>query len=286
MSVVSPQYRVTVVIPTRNEARNLPECLRRLDGFAEIVIIDSRSTDATRDIAAAAGAKVVDFAWQPGRPKKRNWALLNYAFKTNWVLFLDADECLTERFKAALGAAVERTDVAGYWLHYAVHFMGRELRHGIPQKKLALMRTGVGLFEAIADAGWTDLDMEVHEHPVLDGPIGEILEPIEHREFRGLDHFRKKHDGYATWEAHRTLALEAGAGAPRLTIRQAFKYRHIEKWWFAPFYFLAAYVWKRGFLDGWAGFRYALEKARYFSTVREKIRRLRRASPESQAVAI
>src|SRR5262249_15528225 len=127
--------RVTVVIPTRNEAKNLPECLRQLEDFAEIVVIDSGSHDGTREIASGAGAKVIDFTWQPGGPKKRNWALLNYGFKTNWVLFLDADEILTDRFKAALRAAIERPEVAGYWLHYNVHFMGRELRHGMPQKK-------------------------------------------------------------------------------------------------------------------------------------------------------
>ena len=89
---------VTVVVPTRNEAGNLPVCLGRLGEFVHVVVVDSGSDDGTRAIALGAGVKLVDFAWDGGFPKKRNWLLRNFTFETDWVLFLDADEWLTAAF--------------------------------------------------------------------------------------------------------------------------------------------------------------------------------------------
>src|ERR1700675_742645 len=89
---------ITVVVPVKNEEKNLPACLAKLTSFTEILVVDSSSTDRTREIAEAAGAKVINFVWRGGFPKKRNWILLNYKFSTPWVLFLDADEHLTDAF--------------------------------------------------------------------------------------------------------------------------------------------------------------------------------------------
>src|SRR5579864_730469 len=66
---------VAVIIPTRNEAANLPRCLASLGRCAEVYVIDSNSTDATVDIARSFGAKVVQFDYRGGWPKKRQWAL-------------------------------------------------------------------------------------------------------------------------------------------------------------------------------------------------------------------
>ena len=92
---------VTVCIPARNEAKNLPACLASLGGkFHQVVVVDSQSSDATRGIAAAAGATVLEFRWDGKFPKKRNWALRNHQWETPWVLFLDADERVTPEFVA------------------------------------------------------------------------------------------------------------------------------------------------------------------------------------------
>ena len=94
-----PMLPVTVVIPVRNEERNLPGCLRALGkDFSEIVVVDSGSTDRTREIAEDGGAVVLDFNWDGKFPKKRNWALRHHEFQTPWVLFLDADEQVTPDF--------------------------------------------------------------------------------------------------------------------------------------------------------------------------------------------
>lgn len=263
---------VTVVIPVRNEERNLPLCLERLTPFAEIVVVDSRSTDRTREIATAAGAKVLDFDWDGRFPKKRNWVLANHAFSTPWVLFLDADEFVAESFVEALRKTLLATSHSGFWLNYHNYFLGRRLRHGIPQRKLALFRVGSGFYERIDEVRWSKLDMEVHEHPVLEGSIGMIHEAIEHRDYRGLEHFIDRHNAYSSWEAYRYLHLHADAERVRgFTRRQRLKYASLARWWFSPAYFAAAYVLNRGFLDGRPGFVYAVLKALYFFQVREKI---------------
>jgi len=263
---------ITVVVPVKNEEANLSECLAALDGFAEIVVVDSASTDRTVEIARAAGATLLEFRWAGGLPKKRNWVLQTFTFKTEWVLFLDADEKLTPAFKAAAAAAIAKTDYVGFWLRYRNHFTGRVLHYGVPQRKLALFRAGSGYYERIDDPGWSVLDMEVHEHPILDGPVGDIAEPIEHKDFRGLHHFIARHNEYSSWEAHRYIGvINDPLVWDRLTARQKLKYRSLRRWWYAPAYFIVTYVYKCGFLDGGPGFIHAMFKCVYFFEVRAKI---------------
>ena len=274
----SSAIALTVVIPVKNEALNLPACLASLSEVAHVIVVDSGSTDDTVAIAERAGAKVVAFHWQGGFPKKRNWVLETQTFETQWVLFLDADERLTPTFKDALFVVLQRPDVVGYWLNYHNHFMGRVLRHGVPQRKLALFRIGAGCYERIDDPGWSALDMEVHEHPILNGTVGEITAAIEHEDFRGLHHFIARHNEYSSWEARRFIALTADRDAwAKLTRRQRGKYANLARWWFAPAYFLFTYFLRGGFLDGGEGFIYAFFKAAYFLDVRLKITEMTRA---------
>ena len=165
---------VTVVIPVRNEEANLPRCLGRLADFEQVVVVDSGSTDRTRDIALEFGTRYVNFEWDGRFPKKRNWFMMNHQIPTEWILFLDADEFVGEDFKVALLAAITDRSFSGFWLSYTNYFMGRRLNFGLPQRKLALFRTGHGLFERIEEDHWSRLDMEVHEHPIIEGKVGAI----------------------------------------------------------------------------------------------------------------
>ena len=116
--------------------------------------------------------------------------------------------------------------------------------------------------------------MEVHEHPVLSGSEGELVARIDHHDFRSLEQYRKKHEEYAKWEAHRFTWLHAAGEAEwnPLTRRQLFKYKNLNRWWFGSFYFCVSYFFKRGFLDGRAGFYLAWLKRRYFHNIRAKIK--------------
>jgi glycosyltransferase involved in cell wall biosynthesis len=266
---------ITVVVPVKNEERNLGRCLGALTRFTEVIVVDSGSTDRTQQIAREAGAKLIEFHWDGRYPKKRNWVLINHTLANDWVLFLDADELVNDHFCDEVAAAIASGQHNGYWLNYTSYFLGRHLRHGVPQRKLALFRAGHGLYERIEEDSWTALDMEVHEHPIVEGPVGEIHAPVEHNDFRGIDAFVDRHRDYARWEARRFLLLKQQSGDSRaLTQRQRFKYRHLASWWYPLVYFLHSYVVRLGFLDGAAGFQYAFYKTWYFLTIRLTIREL------------
>lgn len=261
---------ISVVVPVKNEEVNLGRCLERLGRFAEVVVVDSASTDQTPEIARTHGARLIDFRWDGKYPKKRNWLLLNHKLSCEWVLFLDADELVDDTFCDAIDAAVRKGGYDGFWLNYTNHFLGRALHHGLSQRKLAMFRVGRGLYERIDEDAWSRLDMEVHEHPIVDGPVGEIAARIDHDDRRGLSKFIERHRDYALWEVRRVVLLRTGGAAQsqRLTGRQRFKYRHLHKWWYPWFYFIYTYVVRGGFLDGAAGFHYAFYKLWYFQTIR------------------
>lgn len=272
---------VTIVFPVKNEASNLARAIPLVRELGAVLVVDSGSTDKTVETSKGLGAEVVQFIWDGKFPKKRNWALRNYDFKTEWVLFLDADEFVTPEFIDEVKHSIEDTFHCGFWLNFENYFMGQKLRSGDPFRKLALFRVGAGEYEKIDEDSWSHLDMEVHEHPVLGGTIGEIKAPIEHNDFRGLKHYIAKHNEYSSWEAARYLRLSGCEGEKvekwqgeewqNLTDRQRKKYRNITKWWFAPAYFLATYFLKKGFFDGAVGFHFALMKAIYFYQIRLKI---------------
>jgi len=269
-----PGLPVSVCIPTRNEERNLAACIDSLRGaFTDVVVVDSGSTDHTREIATARGARVVVFQWNGSFPKKRNWALRTIEFAHPWILFLDADEHLTEAFITELGSVLPSTHHTGFWLSFTNYFLGRPLRHGDVFRKLALFRRTAGEYERFPEEWWSRLDMEVHEHPVLAGTVGEIHARIDHRDDRGLHHYLAKHNDYSSWEAHRHAWLRSAPPEAwdALTPRQRFKYRHLSKWWLAHAYFAITLFAKRGFLDGSAGWHFATLKKHYFQQIRLKI---------------
>ncbi|MER9969305.1 glycosyltransferase family 2 protein [Mesorhizobium sp. M0060] len=266
-------FPISVVVPVRNEERNLEDCLSRLGRFAEVVVVDSGSTDATVEIARSAGARVVEFVWNGQYPKKRNWVLMNQKLIAPWVLFLDADERISDDFCNELGRKISDPDTNGYWLNYSNFFLDKRLNFGVPQRKLALFRVGCGLYERIEEVNWSALDMEIHEHPIINGRVGTIDEKIEHNDFRGLENFLKRHLEYAKWEANRLLLLRRDglASATHLTKRQRTKYKYISRWWYPLAYFMFAYVIKLGVFDGRAGFEYSFYKAWYFQVIRSLI---------------
>ena len=271
---------VTVVVPVKNESINLRKCISLLNDLGPVVVVDSFSTDDTQQVAKAMGAELLNFNWNGKFPKKRNWTLRTYDFKTEWVLFLDADEFVTPAFIEEVNSSIKSTHHQGYWLNFSNYFMGKALRGGDSFRKLALFRVGAGEYEKIEEENWSHLDMEVHEHPVLKGTIGEINAPIKHNDFRSLKHYIAKHNEYSSWEANRYLRLQSddvvmsnGSSEEwmNLTNRQKMKYRNLAKWWFAPVYFIVSYFLKKGFLDGTVGFHFSLMKAIYFYKIRLKI---------------
>src|SRR5437588_3296199 len=155
---------VSVIVPVRNEALNLPRCLESLAGVGEIYVIDSQSTDDTVAIAQSRGAKVVQFHYEGGWPKKRQWALDTLPLAFDWILLLDADEVVTPELAHEIEQAIHDRKLDGYYLKLQMQFLGRELRHcGASFYKLSLFRRGKGHFERRIEQQDTSMcDMEVH----------------------------------------------------------------------------------------------------------------------------
>lgn len=262
---------LTVVVLIRNEEHNLPACLENLKAFTHVVLVDSGSTDRSLEIAKAAGREVVQFHWNGRFPKKRNWFLQNYAFKTPWVLFLDADERVTPDWIDEVDRRLPQAEgTDAYICYYNNWFLDNLLRYGDAMRKTVLLRIGSGGYERVDEENWTGLDMEIHEHLQVKGKMGVIRARLEHHDLRSFENYCKKHDAYAVWEAKRCLAAKGRFDS--LTFRQKLKYTLVGYWWFAPAYFLASYVFMLGFLDGRIGYLFATCKMRYFRNVRRNMR--------------
>ncbi|MCJ8210226.1 glycosyltransferase family 2 protein [Mucilaginibacter sp. RS28] len=270
-----PVLDLTIAIPVKNEEVNLKGCLQAIgEDFAKkIVLIDSGSTDGTKAIAAQFGIEVIDFKWDGKFPKKRNWYLRTHTPTTKWVLFLDADEYITPAFKNELREALKTDDFVGYWLNYTIYFMGKINRGGYPLKKLALFKVGAGEYERIDEEQWSKLDMEIHEHPILNGTLGLIKSKIDHRDFRGINHYVAKHSEYASWEASRYLKISQDDTIRNSwTWKQKLKYRLMRSVLIGPVYFLGSFFLLGGFRDGKRGLAFAILKMSYFNQIYCKIK--------------
>lgn len=270
---------ISVVIPVKNEELNLPICLANLSSFSEIVIVDSLSSDGTKEIAKKYNCKIIDFNWDGCFPKKRNWVLRNIDLKNEWVLFLDADEQVTQNFITEITKLLANTSKSGYWIYYDNYFMGKRLRFGDKMRKLALFNKNAGEYEKIDEKLWSNLDMEVHEHPVLNGSTGIIQSPLIHRDYKNLEKYIERHNSYSTWEAKRYLNIKNNS-SHNLTTRQRIKYGLLLLPFFPSFYFIASYFLKLGFLDGIEGYYIAKFKKHYFFQIQSKIKEFKRANIE------
>jgi glycosyltransferase involved in cell wall biosynthesis len=270
---------LTIAIPVRNEERNLKGCLEAIgtDLARRVVVLDSGSTDHTCAIARSHGAEAIDFQWNGRFPKKRNWFLRHHLPSTQWVFFLDADEYLTEAFKLELRSVLPATIHAGFNLNYSIHFLGRKLKGGYPLQKLALFKVGAGEYEQIDEDRWSDLDMEVHEHPMIQGSVGQIYSQIDHQDFRGVSHYVTKHNDYSSWEAARFLKLSADSSSRnRWSWKQKLKYWLLQTPLIGPVYFLGSFVFMGGWRDGRTGMSFAILKSAYFVQIACKIQELQK----------
>lgn len=253
---------LTIVIPVKNEELNLPECLEAIKDLANVVVVDSGSTDSTCKIAADYGREVVQFKWDGRFPKKRNWILRNYKFKTPWVMFLDADERPGDGFWKEVRARLPNSDCDAYIIFLDNWFMGRLLRHGDTARKTAILRIGAGEYERIEEQHWSQLDMEVHEHMVVKGKIGKIKTHIEHYDKRTLTSYIAKHNDYSSWGAYRHWAIR---DRRVLNFRQKLTNSLYSSPLLPFMYFFYCYVVRLGFLDGYPGFCFSVFKLGQFA---------------------
>ena len=262
------QVPISVLIPTRNEAENLPRCLQPISGWAdEIVIVDSQSTDGTIEIAEDYKAEVIQFHYSGGWPKKRQWALDNFKFRNEWILLLDADEILMDDIKSEIAQAIKTDKYDGYWLKFQLYFLGKQLKHGgFELWKLFLFRKGRGHYERRFEEQDEKMsDIEVHEHVIVDGTVGKLHSPIRHENWNSLYRYIEKHNEYSEWEAKVYQDGQDRDFKPSLFGNQAQRRRYLKQKFvklpgFPLLTFFYHYIFRLGFLDGKPGFIYCTLK--------------------------
>ena len=120
----TPVLPISVIVPVRNEARNLPRCLESLTKFAEVYVIDSQSTDDTVAIAEAHGAKVVQFHYPGGWPKKRQWAMDTLSFAATGFCCSTPTKSSRPNWSQKYAAQFKILDVDGYSIRLQMYFLG------------------------------------------------------------------------------------------------------------------------------------------------------------------
>ena len=271
---------ISVVILTKNEEHDLPACLHSIAWSDNIHVLDSGSNDKTIEIAIEAGALIfqnpfISFGAQ------RNFALDHLVIKNNWILFLDADEVVTEKFRAAIFAAINNADenVAGFYCCWKMILEGRWLRYSdnFPKWQFRLMRKGRARF--------TDFGHGQKEDCVL-GEIGYIKEPYLHYGFsKGWSHWVDRHNRYSTNEAivrlnncpsfKNTLSRHGSIRNPALKSWLS----KLPGWPFIRFFH--AYFINLGFLEGTPGFIYCINMAYYEFLIQIKMREIKNNAKQS-----
>src|SRR5688572_6906082 len=192
-----PKVPVTVLIPTLNEAKNLPRCLGYLSWADDVVVVDSHSTDGTQQIALERGARVIDFRWNGHWPKKRNWALVHADLKHPWILIVDADECIVPELAAEIAEAIKTETNVGYYINRRFMFLGHWIKHCgyYPSWNMRLIKRGMAEYERLTDIEDTGSgDNEVHEHMVARGPVAYLKHDMLHYAFPNIHAFVEKHN--------------------------------------------------------------------------------------------
>ena len=233
--------RVSILLPVRDAAPTLGPCLDSLDWCDELVVVDSHSTDQTRELAAARGARVIERDW-PGHVAQKEFAVR--AAHHDWVFCIDADERVSPELRAAIEAARRGgfAGAAGYEVSRVSDYLGRWIRHGTwyPDWKLRLFDRRRG--------GWGGRDP--HDRVSVEGDVRRLAGELRHEPYRSFDDHLRTIDRYTTIMADAMRAAGKRARLSDVILRP-------------PARFFVFYLWRRGFLDGWRGLLLAYLAAHY-----------------------
>ncbi len=222
--------KISATIITLNEERNLRRALETLDCADEVLVVDSGSTDQTREIARRYGARVVEREW-PGYAAQKNFAAEQAAH--DWILSLDADEALSETLSAEIMRVKrEGPRAAGYRMSRRAQYLGRWILHSgwYPDFKLRLYDRRRGRWNGAY----------VHESVQVDGPVELLHADLLHYTCDSLSQHLRRLDRYTTLAAQELRAQGRRAGPARLLLAP-------------PATFLKTYLLQQGFRDGYQG---------------------------------
>ena len=232
--------RLSVVVITRNEARNIRAALRSVRWADELVVVDSGSTDDTVRIARGIADRVTAHEWA-GYGAQKNHATELAAH--DWVLSLDADERVSPSLAREIQVLLRDEPAArGYRIPRVTRYLGRWIRstdwHPDLQLRLYDRRT----------ARWND--RLVHESVAVDGPVGRLRGELEHHAYRDVSHHLQTIDRYTTLAARQMHRDGRRSGWVDLAARPLAA-------------FLRNYVVRRGLRDGMHGLIISILNAGY-----------------------
>lgn len=253
---------LTVIILTFNEEVNIKQSVSNVIGWArDVFILDSGSTDKTIEVAKKLGAKVFYRKFDT-YAKQRNYAIKELSIETDWILFLDADEYLTEELKKEIEDVLPNTDKDGFYLKRRFYFMGRWIKYGgyYPTKILRLFKKDKGR-----------VDRDINEQFIIKGKVGELKNDFIDENHKGISDWIEKHNRYSTFEAQELINFEKRKKNQEKDEMAKFFGTQVErKRWIReyiwnpllpplvrPFiYYIYRYLFRLGFLDGKEGFMY------------------------------
>ncbi|MBM4429961.1 MAG: glycosyltransferase family 2 protein [Chloroflexi bacterium] len=246
---------LAAVILARDEEDNIQDCLQSVSWADKLaVLLDTRTTDHTAELAAQGGAEVrercfTDFADQ------RNAAL--ELFEADWILFVDADERGTTELGAEIRRAVLQPGPVGWWVPRRNYIWGKWIRHAgwYPDFQLRLLKRGRARY---------DPTRQVHEVVVLDGPEGFLQNPLVHYNYATVGRFLRKQGYYASYEA--SILMQQGV-RPRLHNFLLQPWRE----------FVRRYWTLQGYRDGGHGLLLSLLMAYYTGVAYWRARQMRQA---------
>jgi len=255
MNKIDSKPSIAAIILSKNEERDLPDCLHSLQEVAtEVYVVDSGSTDATYQIAQNFGATLLIHPFE-NHAQQLNWAIDNVFTRADWILRIDADERLHPDLARELGRIIPSLplEVTGLVLSRRIRFMSRDMRFGdqYPVWLLRVWRNGAGRCE----------DRWMDERIILNsGHALRVRGDLIHEIPKNLTDWTAKHNWYATREcadilsSSENVALEGVTGDRRrmkqsVYLRAPLFYRALAYWFYR-------YVFKLGFLDGKEGLIY------------------------------
>jgi glycosyltransferase involved in cell wall biosynthesis len=248
--------KISALVVCGNEEANIADCLESVRWCDEIVVVDSLSSDRTPEIARRFTDRVIQRPW-PGYVAQKQFALEQAT--CDWVLSLDADERCTPALRDAIRGALagaEAAGVAGFEVRRHVFYLGRWIEHGgwYPDWKLRVARR-----ERVR---WSGTDP--HDRMEVDGRVGRLEADLVHYTYRDFAHQLRTVDRFSEIVAEGWL-------------KDGRRFSLLDALFHPPAKFLACYVWKRGFLDGWPGFVIAATSAFYVFAKQVKLREKQRA---------
>jgi glycosyltransferase involved in cell wall biosynthesis len=249
---------------TLNEEINIAECIESVTWSDDIVVFDSLSTDKTKAIAESKGARVVEREFD-NWSSHQNWAMEYVDFKNPWVFYIDADErCPKGIAEEILCLATPDSKFAAYRVRRRDYFMGQWLKRAqlYPTWLVRLFRPERMRFERL-----------VNPIPVVDGLTGDLSNDLIHYPFsHGISHWVARHNNYSDMEAqenqnsgtHKKINIINGLTSSDPNLRRAVQKELFYKIPARPLIkFIYYYFFRRGFLDGRAGFVYSVLQAFY-----------------------